>query len=307
MADPANQTTANRPSAMYALRCISVWLTITGLALLALVLIIVLLSRFRPNHNALAISEQAKVDQIEIALQPLAELDFQSRAEIVRLRNEVVGRYPELVVGTYRPANAVFGQIVDGLPWWGTLGLAHYGRGEQSIEGPSEQSRSILNPFLLAVPEFYLQWDASIVAKAQAQGPEYPLYCHPYRLRWFPADAWAEVTYSAACLEWNHATVFSLLAYNARDWNLNYVFVSYPDSHNIAKFDPPAAAYHNPQSLHRGDNCGYPGGNDISPTTPPIDIIQIAAWPAQITIWFWRDDPGEAVASPDIVYVIHLQ
>jgi hypothetical protein len=284
------------------------WLMIAGLALLASVLSIALWLRPRPNRNALAIGEQASVESLDIELQPLTELDFKSESEIGELRRAAVARTPQLVAGAYRPSDAVFGQIVDGLPWWGTLGGAHYGKGERSIEGPSQQSRSVLNPFLLAVPEFYLLWDAGIVQKARAQGPEYPLYCHPYRLHWFPASTHAEVSYSAACLEWNDAHFFSLLAYNARDWNLNYIYVSYPDSHNVTKADPPATAYRNPQFLHRGNSCGYPGGcNNISPATPPIDHIQITAWPAEVEIWFWRDDPGLAIVEPDMTFVIQLK
>jgi hypothetical protein len=292
---------------MRALRRYSVWLIVTGLVLLVLVLFISLVLRPRSNRNALVIGEWANVESLDVALQPLGELDFKSRAEVYELRSEAVNRYSQLVAADYRPSDAVFGQIVDGLPWWGTLGGAHYGRGEQSIKGPSEQSRSILNPFLLAVPEFYLQWDAAIVEKARTQGPEYPLYCHPYRLRWFPASAQAEVTYNAACLEWNNAYFFSLLAYNARDWNLNHIFVSYQDSHNVTKPDLPVAAYRNPQFLHRGNSCGYQGGcNNISPATPPIDNIQITAWPAEIVIWFWRNDPGPTIASPDMTFAIHF-
>ncbi|MBN1583997.1 MAG: hypothetical protein JXA89_25030 [Anaerolineae bacterium] len=290
-----------------ALRRISVWLMGAGL-LLAAVLFVALYLQPRPNRNALAIGERARIESLDVDLQPLDELDFKSKAEVYRLRSESVARYPQLIAGTYRPSDAVFGQIVNGLPWWGTLGLAHYGKGEQSIEGPSEQSRSVLNPFLLAVSEFYLMWDAEIVKKAQAQGPDCPLYCHPYDLRWFPTSAQAEVTYSAACLEWNNAYYFSLLAYNARDWNLNYIFVSYSDSRNITKADLPATAYLNPQYLHRGNSCGYPGGcNNISPTTPQIDNIQITAWPAEIVIWFWQDDPGPVLASPDMTFVIHYK
>ena len=98
---------------------------------------------------------------------------------------------------------------------------------------------------------------------------------------------------------------FSLIAYNARDLNLNYIFVSCPDSHNTTKPDPPTEPYRNPQFLHQGGSCGYPGGcNNISPQTPAIDNLQITGWPAQVVIWFWRDDPGSIDKSPDMVFVI---
>ena len=73
---------------------------------------------------------------------------------------------------------------------------------------------------------------------------------------------------------------------------------------------PPSkmTGYHNPQYLHRGGSCGYPGGcNNISPRTPPIDNIQITAWPARVAIWFWRDDPGSELEAPDMVFVIEFK
>ncbi len=238
-------------------------------------------------------------------MQPLMDLDFLSQADILRLRTEAAGRTPQLLAAEYRPSDAVFGQIEGGLPWWGILGAHYYGQGEQSIEGPSEQSLSILNPYLLVVPELYMRWDAAAVAEVERFGQDAAFYCIPSDLSWFPTVPRATASYDAACLQRNGVSAFSLIAYNARDLNLNYIFVSYEASRNVTKSNPLGAAYRNPQYLHRGGGCGYPGGcNNISPQTPDIDNIQIAGWPVEVVIWFWRDEPGSVDQPPDIVFVL---
>jgi hypothetical protein len=282
----------------------SLWPVIITLALVASALFVYgFLQQPRPNRNALAIGEQANVEYLDIVPQQLIDLDFMSKSQVLKLRTEAVYGYPQLIVGDYRPSDAVFGQIADGLPWWGILGAFYYGSGDQSIEGPSEQSLSILNPYLLAVPELYMRWDQTTVVDSS----DFPLYCAPHHLHWFPSSAYAEVTYSAACLRENGVVFFSLIAYNARDLNLNYIFVSYQDSRNIVKSGAPTVPYNNPQFLHRGGSCGYSGGcNNISPQTPEIDNIQITGWPAKVVIWFWRHNPGSIDESPDMVFVIHF-
>jgi len=280
------------------------WWLLASIAVLAAVIPAWFFAR-RPllNRNVLAIGEFATVESLEIQLQPLAELDFLKLSDLLQLRRQAVARYPQLMASDYRPDDAVFGELVDGLPWWGILGAYHHGRGQRSNKGASEQSLSILNPFFLAVPELYLNWDEMDASAFATFGQEAPQFCPPKTLRWYPEASQVEASYEAACFKRNAATNFSLIAYNARDLNLNYMYVSYVDSRNIRKVDPPDAPYHIPQLLHRGDSCGYPGGcNNISPQTPEIDNLQILGWPAELVIWFWQDDPGTIEQSPDVVF-----
>lgn len=256
-----------------------------------------------PNRNMLAIGELAQAESLEVELQPLAELDFLSRSQLLQMRRQAVARYPQLMASGYQPDDVVFGGLEDGLPWWGIPGAYHYGRGPFSIEGESEQSLSVLNPFMLAVPELYLNWDETDLALFASLGQEAPQFCPPRSLQWYPSSSQVEAHYDAACLERSGVTFFSLIAYNARDLNLNYMYVPYHLSRNIGKDDPPTSPYRIPQLLHSGDSCGYPGGcNNISPQTPEIDNLQVSGWPAELVVWFWREDPGTLEESPDIVY-----
>jgi hypothetical protein len=264
--------------------------------------------RSQSHNNALAIDSLASEEMLDIELQPVVELDFKSKEEVLKLRTEAVYRYPQLISKDYKPSESVFGQIGDGAPWWGVLGLSYYGNGEKSIEGPSWQSASILNPYLLVVPDFYFGWSPAQVSIAEVGRAEYPTHCEPRSLRWYPKLKRAEAVYEAFCARLSSNSAISLMAYNARDFNLNYIYVSYKDSRNIFKQNPPTETYLNPQFIHRGSSCGYPGGcNNLSPSTPPIDDIKIINWPAQVVVWFWKDRPSSVEMPPDMTFIVKFE
>ena len=281
----------------------SLWPVIFALAVLAAILeAIVLVTAPRPNPNTLAIGRGSKVDSLDVAIHEPIELDFKSKAEVLQIRSDAVQKYPQLLARKYAPSGAVFGQIVDGLPWWGLVGQIYYGKGAQSIEGESEETRFLLNPYILAGADF---WTDGSMDLASARS----FYCAPYNLRWRPRDSYAEVTYSAACVNGpRHAPYFDLIAYNARDFNLNYIYVSYRDSLNLTKSQAPKEPYANPQFIHRGNSCGYPGGcNNMSPQTPGIERIQILDFPASLVVWLWKDQPNSAEQPADMTFIIHLK
>lgn len=284
----------------------NLWPIIILLGLLAGSLIVLWIVRLpRPNQNELAIGDGAKVASVNVDIQPPTELDWKSKSEVLQLRAMTVQQYPELMAAEYVPDEAVFGQIVDGLPWWGMEGEFFYWKGEKSIAGPSEESRFILNPFLLVAADFYSWWQGKI---AEAELSTFPLTCLPGDLHWRPQEARAEATYDAECIKRGQNYAFDLIAYNARDMNLNYIFVSYQDSLNVTKSDMPTTVYANPQFIHQGGSCGYPGGcNNMSPYTPEIDGLEITDFPAQVIIWLWRHKPASPEQPPDMTFVLSFR
>jgi hypothetical protein len=283
------------------------------LILSLLVLILALLGAWyllRPpaNHNSLAIGEAAGIDRLDITLQPPLELDFKTRAEVLQLREQAIHSHPELLKSEYKPYKPIFGRIEDGLPWWGVKGQFYYGSGERSTEGPSEESRFILNPYLLVAAEFYTRWDRARYPESEVGDPGFRFYCAPSSLLWYPRQAYAEASYRADCVRRIGGGFFDLIAYNARDLNLTYLYVSYPDSQGVIHSNPPDRAYANPQFIHQGGSCGYPGGcNNMSPYTPEIDGIRIQSLPAKVTIWLWKDDPGDPHRTPDMTFVLYFR
>lgn len=282
------------------------------------------------GRNRLAIGPEARVDEIAIALAGPQELDGLSREQVLDLRRAAVARYPDLLAGDYAPAPAVFGQIEDGRPWWGMPGQFYFGAGEQSIAGPAEESRFILNPYLLVAAEFSglsmwssgrmaLAWDRARITAEQVAQPGFPLTCTPRSLRWWPAAARAMVTYDvSACVAAINAWAlvpfetadaqFDLIAYNARDLGFDYLYVSLADSAGIGQADPPDAPVAIRQYLHRGGSCGYPGGcNNMSPHTPEIEGLLVRRLPARVSIRLWRTQPPSAVQAADMMFIIDLQ
>ena len=284
----------------------NLWPIIATLGVLAVCLTTVWIIRLpRPNRNALAIGEVAKVESVSIDIQPPVELDWKSKSEVLQLRSAAVQQYPELLAAEYVPDEAVFGQIVDGLPWWGMEGQYFYDSGERSIAGPSEESRFILNPYILVAASFYDWWQGRI---AETELSTFPLTCAPHDLYWWPREARAEVTYDAECVNRGQNYTFVLIAYNARDFNLNYIFVSYQDSLNVTKPEIPAMPLANPQFIHQGNSCGYPGGcNNMSPYTPEIDGLEITELPARVIIWLWKHKPASPQQTPDMTFVLHFR
>jgi hypothetical protein len=262
-------------------------------------------SRVETYRNALALGSNGQDGVVDIAIQEPTDFDFKSRDEILRLRAEAVAAKSQMLARPYRPLGSVFGQIVDGVPWWGTDGQFYFGPGQHSIDGPSEEARFVLNPYLLVAPDFRDDWHDLLTP---AELPGFQLYCSPHSLRWRPRDAYAEVTYSADCIAKRRWPVFDLIAYNARDFNLDYLYISYADSKNVAKKNPPDTAYRNPQFIHKGGSCGYPGGcNNMSPMTPPIDGLRVTGLPASVVVRLWAEQPASVAQTPDMTYVIHFE
>jgi hypothetical protein len=276
-----------------------------------------------PNYNALALGKDATRDLAEIVLVAPAELDKRSRSDVLKLRRQYIEKYKYLLMSSYEPDGGVFGQIEDGLPWWGMEGQFYWGSGRRSIEGPAEEARFLLNPYLLVAADFqglFLNgtpgWNQSIVTEADLDGSDFPFTCMPRALKWFPRRARGEATYNVSqCMErmsrWatqpltlKHMT-FDLIAYNARDLNMNYMVVSFKDSANIEQWQQSEAVFPISHFIHRGGSCGYPGDcNNMSPATPEISAYWVTALPARMHIKLWRNEPKSRDQTADMVFTI---
>ena len=305
-------------------------LVLSLLVIASLGLTILLLVRaLQSNRNRLALGAMAAADTVDIALSPPQEMDGKTRSSILELRREAAALYPDLLAGSYTPSRQVF-SISDGLPWWGVAGQFYYGKGERSTDGPSEESRFILNPYLLVAAELRglsiwsdgeraLAWDTARNTGQDLADPDFPLYCRPAGLHWRPRAAQAAVTYdvSGYLAELNRWTSYpmavadaslDLIAYNARDMGLSYLYLSLADSDNLSASSPMQAPMAISQFLHAGDSCGYPGGcNNMSPRVPELVNLHIERLPARATIWLWRDKPAGVDQPPDMTFTINFE
>lgn len=281
-----------------------------------------------PNRNRLLLEQESPVEAAyPVALNEPMEFDGLGRAEICRLRRDAVAQHPKLVAEGYRPSHAVFGQIEDGRPWWGIEGQYLHGPGPRSTAGRSEESRFILNPFLLVAADFTgltpwspeFAWDRERIESEEPGRTGFPFYCRPARLVWWPADSRAEVTYELSGhlrrlrrLTERPMTLadcwFCLLPDNARDLNLHFLHVPPRTMHNVSQADPPNEPVPIRHFLHRGGSCGYPGGcNNGSPYQPELDGYRVTGLPASLEVLLWHDCPSDVRQPAEMRFRLRIE
>ena len=255
--------------------------------------------------------KEKSIDFITIKLNPLMELSYKSKSEIYDIRKIYVKQYPELVKKDYAPSDAVFGQVQDNKPWWGILGLSYFGPGKYSIAGPAEESRFLANPFLFVG----LDWIYAITVNDKNLYPK-PLYPEPISLIWKKDGSYARVTYDIINY-WSRLKQyynspgeerkFTLVAYNARDFGFNYLYVVPEKSQNIITSSSEVAPALIRQYIHCGGSCGFTGGcNNMSPNQQEL-VITISSIPAVAYIKLWRDNPENCDKKADMIFVIKMK
>jgi hypothetical protein len=283
------------------------------LATPAAMLVFPLVSSKLPHRsNSLAIKQHAKVNgPVQLNIQPLVDLNFKTRAQVMQARAEAVHQHPELLSSEYEPSWAVFGMIQDGRPWWGTKGMAFYGPGKRSIRGPSLHSCFIMNPFMLAgiTPEFGLREPNKVWFIPDQRIDSLRLFCYPVKHEWFPKEGRSHVVFDLTsyikdvqdAVAVNSSTTerqppykFGVTAYNARDMGLEFISVPPGEmQHVVCLHTGKTAAFMNPQFFHCGDSCGYPGGcNNQSPACAELDHFECTSVPAKLQVRLYKDPPS---------------
>lgn len=270
--------------------------------------------------NELLLGKASTIEgPVNISITPPAVFNFKSKAEILAMRKREVLKHPEFLKGAYVPNKEVFGQIEDGKPWWGTLGEALYGRGENSIKGEAEESRFILNPFLLAGELSTQGFDKSLVPESALATRKFSFFYQPTGLRWWPKEGKAEVNYEItgyknemcarlALSKFEVSPNLCLQVTNARDLGLEYFYIPPSWVYNINMTSPMTGPKLIPQYFHCGGSCGYPGGcNNMSPAFPELDNFTFTALPARICLMFWKHAPTTGQEKPDMIYTINYR
>lgn len=245
----------------------------------------------RPVHH----EPPAHAPLNRVALQPMTSLNGLTKADLLERRRQMVARSPELqkmLKPDYAPDERIFGNIHDGKPWWGTLGLVYYGNGPKSCEGPSRESLFINNPYLLLG---FLEPNAYI----QDPGPD--VWPRPSSLSWAPGYGLA--TYSLADyfrqVPRDYQGKIALHSYNARDFGFSSVMLDLATSQNVTPDGNQLGEAPQPLNewLGPGPSCGIPGGcNNIQPMGIPV--LKVKA-PARASFKLWRAEDPDPQSSPD--------
>jgi len=227
------------------------------------------------------------------------ELDFKSREQVLAIRSAEMARQPGILdPSVYRPSEYVYGRIRDGRPWWGIDGLYYYGTGELSIRGPSEESRFLVNPYLLVG---VTETSAFIVRRGFRDPKPYPLVT---QLVWHPARRWGQVVYDVqrhlnylkSIGQAKDQPEFLLITLNAQDMGFWWFFLDPQKSLNVQLPGDGPRVQPLKQFIHLGGSCRYPKGcNNASPATPELEI-RVTKFPATVEVRLWSRrpvDPGE--------------
>lgn len=235
------------------------------------------------------------------------------------MRQQAVSRSAQLLRTPYDPHDKVFDQIEDNKPWWGMAGEAVYGRGMDSIKGLSEESRFVLNPFMLVAcnPATLGIWNRSLLTERELNDPRFPFYWMPESLRYSPRSQSAELTYNisnylrdvmsrkALAADASQLRQFSLVAYNARDMGYQYIYLDTRRSTAVENDNHPNEPTFISQFIHCGGTCGYPGNcNNMSPFIREIDRCRLNKLPARAVIYLWKEQPESIGSKPDFTYII---
>ena len=273
------------------------------------------------NENELAFGKNARQGKTQIQLNLPAQFNYKTRAEILGMRSREVAKYPNLLKGSYVPFNPIWGAIEDGKPWWGLAGAGVYDSGAQSMLGFAEESRFIMNPYLLvaANPAATNIWHRSLITKKQIDDPGFPFFWLPESLVIDPQRPLGTVVYNISnwrdrCLKSgflanaSYIKKFSLVAYNARDFGYKYIFFNQEKSIGVVNDNPADEPVFIKQFIHCGGTCGCPGSccNNMSPFIEEIDRLRITKLPARAVVYLWKEEPGEK-QNPDLVFLLEFR
>ncbi len=251
--------------------------------------------------------------EISLAYNSPVEFDFLTKAQVMALRKEAVLQHQDLIEGTYEYSPAVFGKIEDSLPWWGLKGQFCIGPGQNSIEGPSEESRFLLNPFLLLM----LDSTNAFINKDPACFVTEPN--PPVSATWYPLKKELVLVYDVSryfsqCVALHGKfcnNQLQLDALNARDFGFSYIYFDPALSKGISALKLANSAFEDVYQLkafiHLGKSCGYSGGcNNSSPDQPQV-VFKQDYYPGELLAALWYQKPRQKDQAPDVTVRFILQ
>ncbi|MBR5129853.1 MAG: hypothetical protein IKV03_01325 [Alphaproteobacteria bacterium] len=225
------------------------------------------------------------------------ELDFATIDDVFRVRKNMIKKYPIFFSGNYNPlASSAFAQVKSKKPWWGVEGMACYGPGQKGIEGVSEESRFIDNPFSLIsieegtalrlLPEnkacpstFVVLSSIQFDDKTKTFTAVYNVSSHLKKIEQINKG-------SSKILH------FSFNGLNAIDFGVPYVYamslknVEFLKGNNLSK-----SVYRFKNFIHLGGSCGYTGGCNNGSPYQPETTFSVQKFPAQIVFKLWKNKP----------------
>ena len=276
------------------------------------------------NPNALAVGKAAKTQgAFVVKVNPVASFNWKTREEVLNMRRREINKYPQLLLNSYKPFEPIWSAVADKRPWWGTAGSGVWGEGPRSIEGPAEESRFVLNPYLLvgANPSTLYIWNQAAIKKEDINNPDFPYFWYPESVVFNAEKSMATATFNISKYQQlisksgklknplTFPSQFSLVAYNARDFGYEYIWLNLSKSVNVLNDNRCRQPVFIRQMLHCGGTCQYDffGCNNMSPFIKEIDRCRFTGLPARAAVYLWRDEPESVVVKPDFTFLLEFK
>ena len=226
------------------------------------------------------------------------EYDFKNRKEIFSVRKKMLKKYPIFFSGEYEANGPVFAKVEDGKAWWGLQGIECKGPGNNSIDGFSEESRFIDNPFLLIGIDQAAAVNKGSNARCSGNYPK------PSNLKLDTEKREFYVVYSMVSAKTEY--VFAPL--NAADFGARYGYaddvngIEFSNGENISK-----DVYQFKNFVHVDNSCGYPGGcNNGSPLQSEL-LFRVPKRKGSIHFKLWKKEPSSKDDPADMTFEIRIR
>ena len=256
------------------------------------------------NRNYDVAEKYRDMNYVNIKVNYPISLSYLTKQRIYNIRKQYIS---ESIFENkyYEPSEYVFGQIEDKKPWLSIYLCEDEDAKEHSINGPSEESRFILNPTVLVALEypFYIT------------GSDYE-WCHsneaimlPKSVSYSGKNNEISVTYTSLPIVIQNNSFYQFNGINAKDLGYKYFYIDKEKSTYIPEFTSANNPSTNIQEfnnfIHLGSSCRHPGGcNNGSPRQPSLEFQykseKYTRHNAVIYLKLWKERPESADSVSDI-------
>lgn len=257
------------------------------------------------NKNTQRETEQTQ--NVTIPVNQPIPLSYKTKQEIYEIRKNAI-RNSIFQSLNYEPSEEVFGQIEDNKPWVSMKECKYKATGLSDIEGPSEESRFIINPELL-VAVGYAFYGYSCEEKETKKLKS----SIPSKIKYNKQKNEISVTYEGLpyCNSSN-LTWYSFLGLNARDLGYKYAYIdkskSTLDIQFVEEQNIGNSIIEFQDFIHVGGSCSHKEGcNNASPNQPPLNFYYPCTegngepiHGKRIYIKLWKERPQSPEQEADI-------
>ena len=226
-----------------------------------------------PENYNVNVRHDINSDPYEVTVNYPVELSGKTRDEIYEIRHNYV-KNSIFEAEHYKPSDYVFGQIIDGKPWY-SANICEDENNMAYVTGPSEESRFINNPTMLVALEYPFLW-YDVEDKSFCVSPENLMI--PNRIIYSKSKNEIIVKYSAFPFKAKETFFYQLNGLNAVDLGYKYVYVDYNKSTYKTQFsdfenNPYKKIQEFKNFIHLGYSCKQEGGcNNGSPRQPSLEF-----------------------------------